>query len=199
MQSFLLSAGKIQHQRKWCWPYILNESIFKQRVYQEDPSTSPAYVTSVLDIWVSIKGSMLVPIIKEIYVGFMQMILSSFLPFSFFFSFFLPLPHPGHMGVPGPRMESELQLQPMLQLQKCQILNPLCWARDQTHTSAETWTAAVRSLTHYTTVGTPGKKLKKSFIEIELGKCCKLYPFSASYNGQLYIKHSNSPESKMII
>ena len=29
------------------------------------------------------------------------------------------------------------------------------WARDQTHASAATWAAAVRSLTHWTAVGTP--------------------------------------------
>ena len=36
------------------------------------------------------------------------------------------------MDVPGPGIESELELRPMPQLQQCWILNPLCQARDQT-------------------------------------------------------------------
>ena len=32
----------------------------------------------------------------------------------------------------GPRSRSKSQLRPMPQLCQCQILNPLCWARDQT-------------------------------------------------------------------
>ena len=35
-------------------------------------------------------------------------------------------------GVPGPGIRSKLQLQAMPQLWQCQILNPLCWAGDQT-------------------------------------------------------------------
>jgi len=38
-------------------------------------------------------------------------------------------------GVPGPGVRSELQLGPKLQLQQSQILNPLCWAGDQTWVS----------------------------------------------------------------
>ena len=38
--------------------------------------------------------------------------------------FFFRLP-PRHTEVPGPGIKSELQLQPMLQLQQCWILNPL--------------------------------------------------------------------------
>ena len=37
-----------------------------------------------------------------------------------------------HMEVPQPGIESKLHLQPMSHMQQCQILNPLCWARDQT-------------------------------------------------------------------
>ena len=46
--------------------------------------------------------------------------------------------HFQHMEVPGPGIEPELQLQPMPQLWQHHILNPLCWARDRTHASAET-------------------------------------------------------------
>ena len=41
----------------------------------------------------------------------------------------------GHLaacGVPGPGIRSKLPLQPTQQFRQCQILNPLCWARDQT-------------------------------------------------------------------
>ena len=46
--------------------------------------------------------------------------------------FFLFWPHPQHLEVHRPGIESELQLWPMTQLQQCQILNPSCQARDQT-------------------------------------------------------------------
>ena len=52
------------------------------------------------------------------------------------------------MEVPGPGTEFKWQLQGSF--------NPLCWAGDQTHTSAVTQAAAVRLLTHYATVETPG-------------------------------------------
>ena len=41
------------------------------------------------------------------------------------------------MDVPGPGIESELELRPMPQLQQCWILNPLCQARDRTGASTE--------------------------------------------------------------
>ena len=43
---------------------------------------------------------------------------------------FLFWPHLRHMEVPRPGTESELQLQPMPQLQQCQILNPLHLSRN---------------------------------------------------------------------
>ena len=43
------------------------------------------------------------------------------------FSFFLFCPHPWHIEVPGPGMESEAQLWPMPELQQSQILNQLPW------------------------------------------------------------------------
>ena len=46
-----------------------------------------------------------------------------------FFFFFGPLVAD---GVPGPRIRSEPQFQPKLQLQQRQILNPLCQARNRT-------------------------------------------------------------------
>ena len=53
-----------------------------------------------------------------------------------FFFFFL---NQQYMEVLRPGIESEPQLlQTMQQLQQCWILNPLCWARDQTCASAET-------------------------------------------------------------
>ena len=38
--------------------------------------------------------------------------------------------NPWHMEVPGPGTESKPQLQPMPQLQQCQVLNPLCHSRN---------------------------------------------------------------------
>lgn len=64
-------------------------------------------------------------------------------------------PHMGHMEIPRPRTETELQLQPTLELQQYQILNPLGWAGDPTFTSTVTWAAAIRFLSHYNTTGTP--------------------------------------------
>ena len=54
------------------------------------------------------------------------------------FSFSFLQPHPRHMEVPSPGMESKLELQPTPQLQQQRILNPLCWARDQTSAATET-------------------------------------------------------------
>ena len=53
------------------------------------------------------------------------------------------------MEVPGPGMESELELPPVPQLQQHGILNPLCRARgNQTSTSTETsW--LINSLCHH--------------------------------------------------
>ena len=46
---------------------------------------------------------------------------------SFLFVLFFSFGHPlWHMDVPGPRIKSELKLQPTPQLHQCQILNPLC-------------------------------------------------------------------------
>ena len=52
--------------------------------------------------------------------------------FSFSFSFFWGGGCPAAYGVPRSGIRSEPQLSPRLQLWQCQILNPLCWARDQT-------------------------------------------------------------------
>ena len=43
-------------------------------------------------------------------------------------------------------------------LQQPQILNPLHWARDQTHASSTTLAPPVRLLIHCTMTGTPTKK-----------------------------------------
>ena len=59
------------------------------------------------------------------------------------------------MVVPGPVIESELQLQTMLKLWPHQIFNPLHRAGEQMHASAATRDTAVRFLNHCTTVGTP--------------------------------------------
>ena len=47
-------------------------------------------------------------------------------------NFFVCFGHPTAYGVPGPGIRSEPQLQCTLKLWQCQILNPLCQARDQT-------------------------------------------------------------------
>ena len=44
--------------------------------------------------------------------------------------------HPVASGVPEPGIRAELQVWPTLQLRQGQILNPLCWAKDRTCTSA---------------------------------------------------------------
>ena len=61
-----------------------------------------------------------------------------------FISFFPFQLHPQHMEVPGPGIESEPELQ---QLWQHRILNPLCWARDQT--SATTETSQIINLPHH--------------------------------------------------
>ena len=67
------------------------------------------------------------------------------LPLSHFFFFFSPISWPPlqHVDVPGPRTESEPQLQ------QCQILKPLWQAGDWTWVSSATRAAAVGSLTHF--------------------------------------------------
>ena len=55
------------------------------------------------------------------------------------------------MEVPGPGNEPEPQLWPTQQLQQHQSFKPMCRARDQTHTPAVTWAAAVGFLTHCAT------------------------------------------------
>ena len=67
-----------------------------------------------------------------------------------------------HMEFPKPRTESKPYLQPVPQLWQRQILNPLFWAGDQTHTSAKPQDTAVGSLTHYATAGTPGQIIFKT-------------------------------------
>ena len=64
---------------------------------------------------------------------------------SFFFLSFLP--HPWHMEVPGPGIESEPYLWPISQLQQCQILKPLHQARDWTGNATET-SQIINSLNH---------------------------------------------------
>ena len=68
--------------------------------------------------------------------------------FSFLFFYFLWL-HPQLMEVPGPGIESKLHLQ------QCWIFNPLCQARDGTHTSTATRAAAIGFLTHHAPVWPP--------------------------------------------
>ena len=96
------------------------------------------------------------------------------------------------MEVPGPGIESELQMQPTPQLWQRQILNSLRWARDQTRTSMVTLTAAVAFLTHSTTMGTPiFLKFYGSVVDLQccvhlccLAKwfrCTQMYSFSYSF------------------
>ena len=61
----------------------------------------------------------------------------------------------GHMEFPGPGIDSKPQLLPCHICSNSRSFNPLCWARDGTHTSAETQATEVRFLTYSTTVGTP--------------------------------------------
>ena len=64
------------------------------------------------------------------------------------------LPHLQLMEVPRPWIESELQLWPTAQLLQRQILNPLSQASLFSLASVANLAAAVRFLTHCTTVGT---------------------------------------------
>ena len=57
---------------------------------------------------------------------------------SFSFSLFLLWPHLQHMEAPGPGVETKLEVRPTPQLQQHWILNPLCWAGDQSRDSTET-------------------------------------------------------------
>ena len=56
--------------------------------------------------------------------------------FSFFFSFLFFFGCPSAYGAHGPGVRSEPQPRTKLQLWQRQILNPLFWAGDQTHTPA---------------------------------------------------------------
>ena len=67
---------------------------------------------------------------------------------NFPFFFFLFQLHPWHVEVPGPGIKSELQLQPMPQLQQCWICNPLHQTRDGTHTTTEKTTTGHYPLCH---------------------------------------------------
>ena len=62
--------------------------------------------------------------------------------------------HPQHMDSPRPGIVSEPQLWPTQQLQQHQSFKPMCRARDQTHTPAVTWAAAVGFLTQSAMAGT---------------------------------------------
>ena len=67
---------------------------------------------------------------------------------------FVFLAAPVAYGIPRPGAEPQLHLQPMPQLQQCQILNLLHWAGDRTCASVATWAATVRVFT-YCSMATP--------------------------------------------
>ena len=64
-------------------------------------------------------------------------------PFIYFFQL-----HQWHMKVPGPGIKSKLELQPPLQLQQCQIPNPLHQAGDQTYAFTVTCRRIIDPLCH---------------------------------------------------
>ena len=64
-------------------------------------------------------------------------------------------PYPWHMEIPGPGIESKLQLWLRCCCHHAGSFNPLHWAGLQAWASTTTWAAAVRFLTLYATVGTP--------------------------------------------
>ena len=66
--------------------------------------------------------------------------------------------HPSAYGVPGSGVRSEPQVQPKQQLWQRQILNPLCWAGDQTCIPA----LPRHRQSHCTTGGTPRIHFKLS-------------------------------------
>lgn len=74
-----------------------------------------------------------------------------------FFFFFWP--HPEHMEVPWPGIESDPELQPVLQLRQLWILNPLGWGLRQ-H----------QFLTCCATVGIPNLVLSKRVVFIGTGR-----------------------------
>ena len=87
----------------------------------------PSYATGVaLKIYIyiythTVKFSLLI-----FWWGFLHLLSSVILAYTFAFIHFWLQLH-------GPGIRSELQSWPKPQLQKCGVLNPLYWARDQTH------------------------------------------------------------------
>ena len=88
---------------------------------------------------------------------------------SFFFFFFPLFGHPTASGVPGPGIQSKLQLQPKLQLRQCWILNPPCQAGEQTRSPVP----PRHHQSHCITRGTP--KILTSF-EIRISQNGDLVP-----------------------
>ena len=102
----------------------------------------------------------------------------------------------------------------MPQLQQCQVLNPLCWARDQTLASAETWTTAVGFLTHCAIAGTPWgflitwsekdcwlwyfiigcNSLEESQIEAGPGSLWMLIEWVSAWAGEVHTYRSTKPQ-----
>ena len=83
-----------------------------------------------------------------------------FLKITFSFIFYVSLmyflwPHPQHMEVPYPGIESETELQPTLQCSNTRPFKPVLQAGDQTCISAESQAAIVWSLIHCATAGNP--------------------------------------------
>ena len=81
--------------------------------------------------------------------------LSFFLFSSIFFIFLLFLAIPAAYGSFQVRDRIKTRAATYATASALWIVNPLCQARDWTCTSSATWAAAVRSLTHCITAGTP--------------------------------------------
>ena len=73
------------------------------------------------------------------------------IPSCFLFLLIFLWPHPWHIEVPSPGIESKQQLWPMGRYSNTGSFNPPWWIRDGTRTSELTGAAAVGFLTHYTT------------------------------------------------
>ena len=114
--------------------------------------------------------------------------------FFFFFFFFLRL-YQWHMEVSRPGTESELELQPTLQVQQQWTFNPLLGTGDWTQASATTQATAVGFLTHCATVGTPtfilsrllSSTISRDFSHIgEMRKCLWLWFYGNFGKNKVY-------------
>ena len=108
--------------------------------------------------------------------------------------FLFLLLHVWYMQVPGPGIESELQLLPIPQLWRCRIPQPTEQGRDPTCTSTVTRVSAVGFWTHCATART----LRENFLKYFGNTVSRAFTFSfspgASFKFLLYYSQFWVPE-----